>query len=481
MRLYTTEQLGPKREKTPEGFLVCYDVPIARTGIQIYGPGEVPVPPGPDGLVRINREEAEVFRPESISSIVGKPVVNDHPDEDVTPANWRELSCGHVLAARRGDGELRDFLVGDIMVTCPDAIRDIDEGKREVSCGYDPDYDRLVVEDGAEPPPYQGRQRNILYNHLALVGKGRCGPRCAIGDHKTTDHAKKENIMANTKKGSLFDRLRASLAGHGVDAKTFDAAFDAAATTNDDDPTNPLAHHVEVHNHMNPSGPDVGDDLPARVEKLESGMGAVHDMVKKVHDKMFGGRDAEKEEEEKKAKDAKDTEEKEKKEKETEDEAILGQLEMEAPPGTSDRARKARDSAFLADSFQETVALAEIIVPGARAPAFDRAMEPRKTFDAICTFRRQTIDLAYAKPETRPAIDGILGGRSLDTKNMTCDAVRTMFRTLAALRRAENNGGARTVDFRSAKQPGGKIQTIADLNKATRDLWNPQQNTSKAS
>ena len=42
-RFYTTEDIGERRSVTPEGFLVCHDVPIARTGIQIYSSLEVPI------------------------------------------------------------------------------------------------------------------------------------------------------------------------------------------------------------------------------------------------------------------------------------------------------------------------------------------------------------------------------------------------------------------------------------------------------
>lgn len=79
MRHYTVHRLGPKRALTPEGFLLCEDVPVARTGEMLYGPGEVPVEPGPDGLIRISRTPDEVFRPETLASCIGKPVPGDIP------------------------------------------------------------------------------------------------------------------------------------------------------------------------------------------------------------------------------------------------------------------------------------------------------------------------------------------------------------------------------------------------------------------
>ena len=47
---------------------------------------------------------------------------------------------------------------------------------REVSCGYDADYEQTS--------PGKGKQSNIIGNHLALVDQGRAGHAYAIQDHK---------------------------------------------------------------------------------------------------------------------------------------------------------------------------------------------------------------------------------------------------------------------------------------------------------
>src|SRR6266704_1505140 len=117
MRFYTVEQLGATRELTPEGFLLCKDVPVARTGTQIYAHGEIPVESGRDGLIQIMREPEEVFRPETIASAMGKSIVDNHPSDGlpITPDNWRTRSIGVVLNPRRGDGLRFDnsFLYAD--------------------------------------------------------------------------------------------------------------------------------------------------------------------------------------------------------------------------------------------------------------------------------------------------------------------------------------------------------------------------------
>ncbi len=42
---YTTEQISEHISKTPEGFLLCESVPIARVGDYEYSKDEVPIEP----------------------------------------------------------------------------------------------------------------------------------------------------------------------------------------------------------------------------------------------------------------------------------------------------------------------------------------------------------------------------------------------------------------------------------------------------
>lgn len=175
MRFYTTEELGPSQSLTPEGFLVVRNAPLARTGHQLYSDEELPLTGDSDGHIIIMRDPEEVFRDETIYSFHGKPVTMDHPPTDVNPNNFRDLAVGYVMNPRRGDGVLNHLLLGDLMITDARAIKAIrDHTLRELSAGYDAEYEQTA--DG------QGRQRNILANHVALVKDGRCGAACRIGD-----------------------------------------------------------------------------------------------------------------------------------------------------------------------------------------------------------------------------------------------------------------------------------------------------------
>src|SRR4051812_20324517 len=104
MQFQTNFTPGPNRELTREGFTIFRNVSIARTGWQVYGAGELPgIEPDKNDLVHIYRDPAEVFRAETLASCNGKPLVIEHPDDNVTPANWRDLAHGAMINVRRGE------------------------------------------------------------------------------------------------------------------------------------------------------------------------------------------------------------------------------------------------------------------------------------------------------------------------------------------------------------------------------------------
>ena len=117
-------------------------------------------------------EESELFNDATIKSFEGVSVTVEHPTEmEVNAHNWKELAVGHISNVRR-DG---DFLIGDVVVNDSKAIKIVQDGKIEVSCGYDAE---LVEADG------KIKKVDIKGNHLAIVDEGRCGDKCKLGDGK---------------------------------------------------------------------------------------------------------------------------------------------------------------------------------------------------------------------------------------------------------------------------------------------------------
>ncbi len=141
MHYYGTRLSENLSMREPEGYLLCLNVPVARTGMQEYLPEELGLPPSPAGregtAIPVWRPEEEVFSPETIASFEGMPVTDGHPPDGVDAGNIRALQKGHAHNVRRGKGGEKDLLLADLIITDPrliDAI--LREGRREISCGY---------------------------------------------------------------------------------------------------------------------------------------------------------------------------------------------------------------------------------------------------------------------------------------------------------------------------------------------------------
>lgn len=178
-RFLTTEKISPLKEKTPEGYLLCRDVPISRVGSFEYSAAEVGLP-NIGQAVQVWRPEEQIFNPETIASFEAKPVVIGHA-RFADPDNWREIAVGTTQNVRRGEGDKSDFLLADLLLTDRKAIEAVESGDlKEVSCGYDAD---------TQETPQGIEQIGIVGNHVALVVSARCSG-CKIGDGSMTTSLK---------------------------------------------------------------------------------------------------------------------------------------------------------------------------------------------------------------------------------------------------------------------------------------------------
>jgi hypothetical protein len=181
-------ELGTARTITPEGFLEA-PATIARSGVQLYRAGEL----GLDSyglpatqIVRLHRPTEELFRPETIASFQGKPVING-THKTVTAANWKELSVGDIFDPQPDDKTLK---VSRMSVKDKGAIGDINSGKKFLSIGYKFDID-MTPGTTATGDAYDGIQRNIIGNHVLITATPRGGPVCAIADSATVKEEKR--------------------------------------------------------------------------------------------------------------------------------------------------------------------------------------------------------------------------------------------------------------------------------------------------
>lgn len=168
MRFLVAEKLGPHKFKTPEGYLICTDAILSRTGKQEYKRCELfgDSCENPDKIVNVERTDDEVFSDKAMASFENKPICVEHPDHDVNAENHNELAVGFVRDIHKGEDSGKPVMMGTLVITDKDAVEAVESGEyKELSCGYDCDID-----DDDEP-----RQRNIRGNHVALCKQGRAG------------------------------------------------------------------------------------------------------------------------------------------------------------------------------------------------------------------------------------------------------------------------------------------------------------------
>lgn len=209
-----------KAERTPQGFLRAPAF-LTRVGVFTYRKA--------DGSVRREfRPPEEVFKPESMASLVMAPLTNDHPNEAVSPGNVRQFQIGVVGEQILPEDD--QFISAHVTVMDAAAIKDVESGVVELSCGYDCDEDET-------PGTYMGEaydivQRNIRYNHVALVPRGRAGrevklrldSRDAI---QLTEETAMEEIEINGQKFQVAPELAAAIKAH-MAKMTEDAKKDMA-------------------------------------------------------------------------------------------------------------------------------------------------------------------------------------------------------------------------------------------------------------
>lgn len=168
MRFLVAEKLGPHKFKTPEGYLICTDAILSRTGKQEYKRCEIfgDACDEPDKIVNVDRVDAEVFSDKAMASFENKPICIEHPDHDVNAENHNELAVGFVRDVHKGEDNGHPVMMGTLVITDKDAVEAVESGEyKELSCGYDCDID-----DDDAPC-----QRNIRGNHVALCKHGRAG------------------------------------------------------------------------------------------------------------------------------------------------------------------------------------------------------------------------------------------------------------------------------------------------------------------
>lgn len=232
MLAYYGYTISPNQMETVEGFLICRNVPIARTGEMEYLECELKPNGSSSKMVTVCRSPDEVFSEAALSSFEGKPVTDEHPPELLTPDNCIQYARGHAQNIRKGTGEWEGHVIADLHIQDDELIRAVQGGKREISCGYECSY--TENEDGTYS------QHDIRGNHIAVVTRGRAGKHVAILDsRKKVEAAKRPERNGKMKKNSLFFKWFAQAAKDASPEELETMAADAAAAMDEGAPQEP--------------------------------------------------------------------------------------------------------------------------------------------------------------------------------------------------------------------------------------------------
>ncbi|MBU9293096.1 DUF2213 domain-containing protein [Burkholderia multivorans] len=441
--VYASEQLGERQSITPEGFLLCEAVPIARVGAQDYAYFELPEIEAKDGVIVAERTADVLFSPETLASFEGKPITIDHPPDFVTPANFKSVVVGFVMNVRRGEGDQSDLMLADLLIFDAEAIRLVQlKVLAQVSNGYDADYEQIA--------PGRARQVAIVGNHVALVKSARCGPVCSIGDSSSNLLPTGDASMA-TKKGSKFvDALRKAFMTR--DSEAFEKV---ASELTGDEGGEGGDGQPQIHIHMPGTGGDPkpgvsatgddgaegseGDPLKQVLDAIQATNGKIDALAERVTKLEGGGTQT--------GDDDPDA-----------DDDPNPTMDDDPDP----QAAKTGDSTALRDQFQEALSRAEILAPGVRLPTFDAKAARKKTVDAICVLRRRALRAALEN-ENAELVKPVVGGANV--ASMTCDSVTAFFNAASELVRNKNSGVTlrRTNDSAPTERK--------DINQIHADFW----------
>lgn len=257
---YYGSTISPNMDKTPEGYLICRNVPINRTGVQVYSAREVGLPGSGDEPVNVYRLDEDVFSPAALASMEGKDVTRGHPPEMLDATNQAAYSNGHIENVRR-DGE---NTVGDLIIKDPGLASDVENGVlREVSCGYYCKFEPYL--DGY-------KQTHLVGNHVAVVPRGRAGHDVAIKD-AAPEAEKGRKTMSDFWKSVL---TAFGMAAKDASPEELDAMVTTTATALDAAPAEaekPAPEAEPAKDEMvekAPKGDDIGSKLDRILEMLEA-------------------------------------------------------------------------------------------------------------------------------------------------------------------------------------------------------------------
>lgn len=147
-------------------------------------------------IIRELRHPDDVLNHDSLETLAGVPITVKHPPVRVTTTNFDAYGVGTV--GDEIDALNHPYVRVKLNLQKADAIAKVSAGMRELSCGYDCDVvdeSGVYVTDVGESLPYDKRQTNIRYNHLAIVDFARAGRNARVRFDSEEEFAEQQELI----------------------------------------------------------------------------------------------------------------------------------------------------------------------------------------------------------------------------------------------------------------------------------------------
>lgn len=172
------------RIKTPQGFMICQGVTLAKPMVKEYYAGELGITDGYQAtdVIGIYTPPDVLFGQSVIDGFTASDVVMQHPKgNQLNSDNYKDHVIGTAKNVRAENG----YLVADLTIKDKWAIEAIEyDDIKQISLGYAAELDMTAgTTDSGQN--YHGQWVGMVADHVAVVREGRCGDDCKIGDKQT--------------------------------------------------------------------------------------------------------------------------------------------------------------------------------------------------------------------------------------------------------------------------------------------------------
>ena len=172
-----------KKDVDINGYVTYYNVPMTKVGVFPYLGRTISPELEPERVYMVLRPEEELTNPETLDSLKNIPFINEHTmlGKDFTPAEDKGIE-GTTLE----NVQVKLPLILNDLKAYTDRVKHLIEAedKRDLSLGYRCRYELSPgIYNGQ---PYDAIQRDIRFNHIALVDEGRMGAECRVTDNNIT-------------------------------------------------------------------------------------------------------------------------------------------------------------------------------------------------------------------------------------------------------------------------------------------------------